>query len=110
MKNTSLILLLCLVSVVCLAQEKDEVAIKKAITDETDAFMKLNYEKEISYFAHEPYTTQQYNNDDGAVSISEGWDNISKGMTAYFKANPKQNFVSVKRSNWKMKMMAPDWY
>ena len=110
MKNTVLMLLLGLISGACLAQSKDETAIKKVITDETDAFIKQNYEKEISYFVHETYTVQQYNNEDGTVSVGEGWEAINKGIKAYFKANPRPNFVNATRSNWKLKMMSPDWY
>ena len=110
MKNTLIILFFSLLSVGCLAQSNDEMAVKKVIIDETDAFIKVDSEKEMLCYAHEPYTTQQYNNDDGSVSISEGWDTISKGLKAYFKANSTPNFVNVERSNWKMKMLTPDWY
>jgi hypothetical protein len=110
MKNTASVLLLCVFSIACLAQSKDEMAIKKVINDETDAFIKLNYAKEITYYVHEPYAVQQYNHEDGSVVFNEGWDSINKGLKAYFKASPKPSFLKVERSNWKLKMMSPDWY
>lgn len=110
MKTMLSTLLVGLLSVACLAQSNDETAIKKVITDETNAFTKLDLSKQMAYYAHEPYTTLQFNNSDGSVTRSDGWNAISNDMKAYYKANPKQTFVKVDRSNWKLKMMSPDWY
>lgn len=110
MKNLVTLLFFFVLSVTCLAQSKDEIAIKKVIIDETDAFTKLNFEGQMSAYVRDANTTQQYNNADGSISVNEGWENINKDMRAYFKENPKVNFTKVTHTNWKMNKMSTDWY
>jgi len=110
MEKVRITLVLSLLSAICLAQSPDEKAIKKALADETNAFIKLDLPRQMSFYVHEPYINSQYNNADGSLSVSEGWNAIESGMKAYHKANPKQNFVKVQQANWKLKQMGPDWY
>ena len=109
MKTFLTALLLGLLSMPCPAQPNNETVIKQVIVDETNAFMNREFDRQMAFYAHEPYTTLQFNNTDGSVTKNEGWTAISSNMKAYYKANPKESFVKAERSNWKLKMMSPDW-
>lgn len=109
MKTCLTTLLVGLLALPCLAQPNNETVIKRVIVDETNAFINREFDKQMAFYAHEPYTTLQFNKADGSVTKNEGWTAISSDMKAYYKANPKEHFAKVERSNWKLKMMSPDW-
>lgn len=110
MKKTPIIMLLCLLSAAALAQNNDEAAIKTVISDETNAFFNHQIDKVATYYLHDTHTSHQYNNPDGSVAVSNGWEAILNGMKAYYKANPKMELVNVKRANWILNQLTPNWY
>jgi hypothetical protein len=110
MKKTPIMLMLSLLSVASLAQTNDASAIKTAISDETKAFFNRQIDKVATYYVHDIYTSHQYNNPDGSVAVSNGWEAIHNGMKAYYKANPKMGLVNVERTNWILNPLSPGWY
>ena len=110
MQKVPVLLLLYVRSIACLAQTNDVTAIKTAISDETNTFFKRQIDKVATYYVHDTHTSHQYNNPDGSVSVSNGWEAIHNGMKAYYKANPTLELVNVERTNWILDPLAPGWY
>lgn len=66
------------------ATSTDETAIKKVITDQTDAFFAKNKAKWASYWVHEPYVSWTAQGGADRVMTVSGWDAYSNMFEGYF--------------------------
>lgn len=66
------------------ANSADMVAIKKVITDETDAFFAKNREQWAGHWVHEPYISWSGQGGADQVLMQSGWDAYSGMFDGYF--------------------------
>lgn len=84
----SLLSLATAVQAQTVANSDDISAVKKIITDETDAFFAKNREKWASHWAHEPYVSWTAQGGATSVLTRAGWDAYSGMFEGYF-SNPE---------------------
>ncbi|NJO82776.1 MAG: hypothetical protein HC828_08075 [Blastochloris sp.] len=80
-------------SIASVAQD-DKEAIKEIISRETIAFLNVDYKKWSDCWLKVPYAYWSYS-DSTTISRTEGWDQLSKTFSDYFKnARPSNGKVS----------------
>ena len=88
--KTLFITVLSLISLTTVAQAQttatsaDEVAIKKVITDQTNAFFAKNRDKWASYWVHEPYINWTAQGGADRIMSVSGWEAYSGMFEGYF--------------------------
>lgn len=101
MKNIALTLILLFNTIALTAQTADETAIKNVIGAETKAFFDLDYPKWTSLWLQSPHDCQAWNNSDGGIFYTVGWDKVSAGAKDYIeKATKMANPPTITRENW----------
>ena len=83
----TLLIGLPLMASICTAQtanNADEIAIKKTIIDQTDAFFVKNRNKWASYWVHEPYISWTAQGGADRVMTVTGWEDYSRMFEGYF--------------------------
>jgi hypothetical protein len=80
---------------------EDEAAIKEVIASETKAFFALDYNGWASHWLQSAHDHQAWNNRDGGVFSSSGWEKVGAGAKAYIDAQkaPLQA-PTITRDNW----------
>lgn len=68
------------------ANSAEESAIRKVITDETDAFFAKNREQWASHWAHEPYVSWSGQGGASQVLMQSGWEAYSGMFDGYFNS------------------------
>jgi hypothetical protein len=80
---------------------QDEAAIKAVIEAETKAFFDRNYDAWASYWLQSSHDSQTWNNSDGTVFSSVGWEKVGAGAKAWIAANPTpETPPTITRDNW----------
>jgi hypothetical protein len=98
--KTLFITLISFISLASIAQAQtttaDEGAIKKVITDETDAFFTKNRDKWASYWVHEPYINWTAQGGANQVLTQSGWEAYSGMFDGHFNSpstGPAPTFI-----------------
>jgi hypothetical protein len=105
--KTKLFVLLTLIGLSALAAFKsptpvdDEAAIKAVIAAETQAFFDLNFAAWSDLWLQSAHDSQAWNNRDGSIFYTVGWDKVSAGAKSWIDAATKQpNPPNITRENW----------
>lgn len=69
--------------------EKEKLAIKNVIENETQSFFGRDYEAWKSNYAQTDYAFQAWSNKDGTFDSNVGWDDINKQIGKYIEDNPE---------------------
>ncbi len=106
MKNNLIVMLLStlflgLSAFKTLPMTNDETAIKEVIVSETTAFFALDYKGWANLWLQSPHDSQAWNNSDGSVMSTIGWDKVSAGAKEWIdsqKVAPAPPTAT--RDNW----------
>lgn len=85
--------------------EKEKVAIKAVIENETKAFFARDYNAWKANYAQTDYAFQAWSNDDGTFDSNVGWTDINKQIGKYIEENPEplSSHPIVERKNMNFK-------
>ena len=105
MKNLLVIIVTVLLSTGISAKDKnsEKAAIKKVITDATDAWVARDYEKIANTFLQEEVCTK-LNSGKAGFRVQTGWEEISSTYKNGFKNNPDPINRTQEKVNFKIKV------
>lgn len=101
----ALLVLSVLASLPVLSQDnkKEIAAIKAVIEKETDSFFKVNQKDWEDTWLKVPYAYWSYSDSTG-TSFVEGWDNIAKTFSDYFKTHVSSRPIDVAHQSSKIEI------
>ena len=107
--KTLFITLISFISLASIAQAQtttaDEGAIKKVITDQTDAFFAKNREKWANSWAHEPYISWTAQGGADRVMTVSGWEAYSDMFEGYFNDTTPGPVTKVLQENFRVTVL-----
>ncbi len=85
--------------------EKEKLAIRTVIENETESFFGRDYEAWKANYAQTDYAFQAWSNNDGTFDSNVGWEDINKQIGKYIEDNPEplSSHPIVERKNMKYK-------
>lgn len=106
MKNNLILTLLCALflgfsAFKTLPITNDEESIKEVIISETTAFFALDYKAWAGHWLQSTHDSQAWNNRDGSITTTVGWDKLSAGAKEYIESQKVALAApSTTRDNW----------
>lgn len=101
MKKTLFVLLMA-VSGYAFAQSTEEERVKKVAIDETDAYVRRDFQAWADCYVDAPTTTfiGTPNGNPGGLMASTDFQKVAQGMKNWMKASPQSEMQVLKRDNW----------
>lgn len=91
-------------------KNKNEEEIKKAIADETEAFIRKDTVQLFSFYSDDELTQSVWNNEDGTYTILKGKDQIINSFSfALKRRSPQQVLPGIERTNWFFKHLSEEY-
>jgi hypothetical protein len=109
MKKITLLLVFMGSMSLLFAQNNDEEAIKKVITDESTAWANRDTTTYYTCFANNELTQSAYNNRNLSIGINLGFAELQKYVRDGIKYNPNRYKPNMERTNWLIKVLSPEW-
>ena len=102
MKKIFIVLLMTAVSGHTFAQTSEEDRAKKVAIDETDAYVRRDFQAWADCYVDDPTTTflGTPNGNPGALMASSDFQKVAQGMKNWMKASPQSEMQVLKRENW----------
>lgn len=90
--------ILCFATIACIAQTKDEAAIKAALQKETYSAYQRDYDAWASCWVHDNSAFIGWNNSNGTYDVRQGWDGVNELVKSWLTSSSETNhpdFINV---------------